>query len=86
MNVKLIARAASVAGVGIDVLIIGALDVVVLVLCCASFFLCCRALIKAQKLKNVSILLALFFFTNVASFVGDGQLFHNSSTSQIGND
>lgn len=36
-----------------EVMIMGLLDVVVLLVCIASFILCCRALIRAHLLKKV---------------------------------
>ncbi|KAI6194405.1 PKD-channel domain-containing protein [Aphelenchoides besseyi] len=48
-------RLLQVVGIGADVILVGAIDVFVLVLCLASLCLCCRALFKASRLRAVTI-------------------------------
>lgn len=47
-------RVLQVGTVGIDTIVIGIVDILVLAMCISSFLLCCRALVKAHFLKNVS--------------------------------
>jgi hypothetical protein len=49
-----------VNGIGIDVILVGCIDVIVLILCISSFLLCCRALFKALVLKTVGVILGFF--------------------------
>ena len=54
-------RVLQVGTVGIDTIMIGIVDILVLAMCISSFLLCCRALVKAHFLKNVSSFLLVFY-------------------------